>query len=109
MTIYRIDAWGRFKELATTLKPEFVFYLAEPHPLRKPPLGLRLTFYDRSNMYVFIDYADGKVLHKTGIPVTEAKDDVKAEVREEDVRLFLSAELGKAKLMSLPPFIHLGW
>jgi hypothetical protein len=106
MAVHRIDSWKRFKALVTELKPETVFYLSEPHPLRRPPLGLRLTFYHGKDIYVLIDYAEGRNLKKTGIPIINPEDAVRAEVREEDIRRFLAEELGNVKLVSLPPFMY---
>ncbi|UCH03084.1 MAG: hypothetical protein JSV20_04730 [Candidatus Bathyarchaeota archaeon] len=106
ITVYRIKTWEHFKALVTSLKPSTVYYLTQPHPLRKPPLGLRLTFYNRGDIYVFIDYADAKVLHKTGIPITNPSDAVNADVSEYDIRNFLAKELDDVNLVSLPPFMY---
>ena len=106
MTVHRVKTWEEFKALVKTLAPETLFYLAEPHPLRKPPIGLRLTFYHGGDMYVFTDFANGESLHKTRIPIINHEDEAKAELREEDIRQFLSGELGKIKLVSLPPFMY---
>ena len=106
MPIHRVDAWSNFKSLVLTLKPDIIYYLAEPHPLKKPPLGLRLTFYQGGDMYVFIDFADCETLHKTGVRIVNPLDNILAEVREEDVKNFLSTQLGKVKLVSLPPFMY---
>jgi len=92
--------------LIQTLRPDTVFYLAEPHPLRKPPLGLRLTFYHGENMYVFTDFADAANLHKTGIPLANVNKKNTVELKEEEIRRFLSMHLGPIKLVSLPPFIY---
>lgn len=106
MTIYRVNTWDEFKVRIVILSPETLFYLTEPHPLKEPPIGLRLTFYHGKDMYVFIDFADANALHRTGIPITNPKDKVKVEIKEEDIRRFLSNELGKVKLVSLPPFMY---
>jgi len=106
MTIHRVASWEEFKALINALTPETIFYLPEPHPLRKPPLGLRLTFYHGKDMYVFTDFADGKSLKRTRILLTNPDDRVKAEVREDDIRRFLSKELGGTNFASLPPFMY---
>jgi hypothetical protein len=106
MAINRVNSWEKFKDLVLTLKPDTVYYLAEPHPLKKPPLGLRLTFYLQKDMYVFTDFADGETLHKTGISIINPTDEIRAEIREEDIKFFLSNELGKIKFVSLPPFMY---
>lgn len=76
-----ISSWRGFKSLVERLAPETVFYLAEPHLLREPPLGLRLTFYHDRDIYVFVDCADSKTLYKTGIPIIRPNDRLKVEVR----------------------------
>ena len=106
MTVHRVSSWNEFKSLVKSLKPETVFYLSEPHPLRNPPLGLRLTFYHEREMYVFTDLADAKVLHKTGILLTDPDEPLKVEIKEEDIRRFLSKELHGTKFVSLPPFMY---
>jgi len=98
--------WEKFKGLVLTLKPDTVYYLSEPHPLKRPPLGLRLTFYHGGDIYVFTDFADGGVLRKTGIHVASSNNRIRAEIREADIRDFLSSELGEVKLVSLPPFMY---
>ena len=106
MPVHRVDHWQKFKDLVLTLKPDTVYYLSEPHPLKKPPLGLRLTFYYKGNMYVFTDYAENNSLHKTGIPVTNPSDKIKAEIKEADIKNFLFNEFKKIKPISLPPFMY---
>ena len=106
MTVHRVALWNDFKTHVQALDPDTVFYLAEPHPLRRPPLGLRLTFYHGQDMYVFTDYADAANLHKTGIPLAGLDTQNRAELKEEDIKRFLSKELGSVKLASLPPFIY---
>jgi len=106
MPVVRVNNWEEFRRFVKEMVPDTVFYLPEPHPLRKPPLGLRLTFYHGKDMYVFTDFADGKSLKRTGIPLTNPDERVRAEVREEDIRRFLSTELGNVELVSLPPFIY---
>ena len=106
MTVHRIFSWNEFKSLVISLKPDAVFYLSEPHPLRNPPLGLRLTFYNRMDMYVFTDFADKNVLHKTRIPLTTPDDMLKAEIKEEDIKRFLREEFHGTKCVSLPPFMY---
>ena len=106
MGVFRIQTWDEYKRRVSELHPGTVFYLSEPHPLRTPPLGLRLTFYNSSDMYVFVDHADGSSLVKTGIPVVNHMDRVNVEVREQDIRSFLSKTFPWAELVSLPPFMY---
>jgi len=106
MTVKHVANWEEFKKLASELLPVIIFYIEQPHPLKTPPLGLRLTFYHGQDMYVFIDYANGASLVKTGIPVKNHTDKIHAEVREEDIRDFLSNNFPLVKLVSLPPFMY---
>jgi len=106
MTVYRIHQWENFKAQVLDLHPETIFYLGQPHPLRKPPLGLRMTFYHNHDMYVFVDYANGVILRKTGIRVTNHEDKIHAEVREQDIHDFLIENFPWIKLSSLPPFMY---
>jgi len=94
------------RHLASALHPETIFYISQNHPLRTPPLGLRLTFYNGQDMYVFVDYADGASLAKTRIPVTNHTNKIHAEVREQDVRDFLSNNFPRVKLVSFSPFMY---
>lgn len=67
MTVHHVRTWEEFKTITLKYHPKTVFYLAQPHPFRAPPLGLRLTFHHEQDMYVLTDYANGASLSKTGI------------------------------------------
>jgi hypothetical protein len=67
--ITRIKRWKEYKKLALEYKPKIIYYAIDSHPLRKPPWGLKLIFYQGFNGYIFSDYADGVTLHKTKIPI----------------------------------------
>ena len=73
MVVLRVLKWEDFKNRMKELSPEIIFYRKEPHPLRKTPIGLRLIFYHKKDTYVFIDFADGSTLKKTGIPVNTSE------------------------------------
>jgi hypothetical protein len=106
MTVIRIRSWEEFKTLVLKHKPGTVFYLGQPHLFGKPPLGLRLTFYHGQDMYVMTDYAKGTCLVKTGIPITNPEDKVQAQVRDSDIRDFLSQSFPWIEPVSLPPFMY---
>ncbi|MCJ7634780.1 hypothetical protein MUP77_20610 [Candidatus Bathyarchaeota archaeon] len=106
MVVHHVRSWEEFKALALNHKPDTVFYLAQPHLFRTPPLGLRLTFYHGQDMYVMTDYAKGASLVKTGIQITSPEDKVQAQVREQDIRDFLSRNFPWTELVSLPPFMY---
>ncbi|MDQ1279069.1 MAG: hypothetical protein QG670_329 [Thermoproteota archaeon] len=105
-TVKHIQTWHNFKALASELHPDTIFYLVEPHPLRTPPIGLRLTFYHNQEMYVFQDYAEGTFLAKTGIPIANPINEATTEIREQDICDFLSNAFPWAKLVTLPPFMY---
>jgi hypothetical protein len=65
-----------------------------------------MTFYNNKDMYVFVDYADGTSLVKTGIPVTNYTDKIHVEVRDQDIRRFLIDNFPWVKPVSLPPFMY---
>jgi hypothetical protein len=106
VTVHHVRTWEEFKTLALKHKPDTVFYLAQPHLFRTPPLGLRLTFYQGQDMYVMTDYAKGDSLFKTGIPITSPECKVQAQIRELDIRDFLSQNFPWADPVSLPPFMY---
>lgn len=106
LTVRHVNTWDEFKRTVLELHPNTIFYISQPHPLRFPPLGLRLTFYHDQDLYVFLDYAEGASLAKTGIQVTNHMDRINAEIREQEICDFLSNNFSWAKLASLPPFMY---
>ena len=89
--------WNDFKNLVLAFKPEIIYYARDPHPLRKPPWGLKLIFYMGFDGYVFVDYADGNSLHKTKIPIKASKND-EIPISVKDIECFLQSQIGKVKL-----------
>jgi len=106
VTVHHVRTWEEFKTLALKLHPETIFYLAQPHLFRNPPLGLRLTFYHNQDMYVLTDYANGASLAKTGILIMNHTNGIHAEIREQDIRNFLSSNFPWVEPVSLPPFMY---
>jgi len=106
VTVHHTRTWEEFKALALKLRPETIFYIAQPHLFTRPPMGLRLTFYHDQDMYVLVDYADGAFLAKTGIPVTNHLDGTHAEIREQDIRDFITNNFTWVEPISLPPFMY---
>ena len=82
MTVHRIQKWNDFKNLVGNLKPDIIFFWKEMHPLRKPPIGLRFDFYHNRNFYIFIDFASGKKMWKTKIPVHSKNKDGHVDDKE---------------------------
>lgn len=102
MTIFRILRWEDFKSRVKELSPSIIFYRKDPHPLRRPPIGVRLTFYHEKDMYVFIDFADGETLRKTGLPVHVTKGE--GQIDDADIERFLTVQLGNIAVRSMGCF-----
>ncbi len=103
MTVYRIQSWEDFKKSVVELSPSIIFYRRDPHPLRKPPIGIRLTFYHENDMYMFIDFANGETMRKTGMPI-HAVEKGKGTVEDADIEHFLTAQLGNIAIRSMGCF-----
>ena len=103
MGVYRIRSWEEYRDLARECKPGIIYYARDSHPLRKPPWGLKLIFYQGFNGYVFIDYADGATLHKTKIPI-RGKDKREVPLLIEDIENFIHSQIGKIKVSPIHSF-----
>ena len=103
MAVHRIRSWEEYRNLAREYKPEIIYYSRDSHPLRKPPWGLKLIFYQGFNGYVFIDYADGATLHKTKIPI-QGKDKREVPLLIEDIEYFIHSQIGKIKISPIHSF-----
>jgi len=97
LAVYRILTWNEYRKLALTLKPSIIYYARDPHPLRKPPWGLKLIFYHGFDGYIFVDYADGSSLHKTKIPI-RGVNEKEIPLLVEDIESFLHSQIGKIKV-----------
>jgi hypothetical protein len=97
MAVYRVLKWEEYRKLALTLKPPIIFYARDPHPTCRPPWGLKLIFYHGFDGYVFTDYADGDVLHKTKIPI-RGRDERNIPILVEDIESVLHAQIGRMKV-----------
>jgi hypothetical protein len=75
----------------------------DSHPLRKPPWGLKLIFYNGLNGYVFVDYSDGATLYKTKIPI-QGKDKSEVPLLIEDIESFIHSQIGKIKVSPIHSF-----
>jgi hypothetical protein len=106
MGVYHIQTWIRYRELAQKYTPNVMFYSLDPHPLRHPPWGLKFIFYHGLDSYVFRDYADGVILHKTKIPVKD-NDPREAPILVEDIEHFIHDQLGRIKVSSIGAFLSL--
>ncbi len=103
MVVNRIRRWKEYRTLALEFKPEVIFYVIDSHPLRTPPWGLKLIFYNDLNGYVFVDYADGAILYKTKIPI-QGKDKSEVPLLIKDIEHFIHAQIGKIKVSPIHSF-----
>jgi hypothetical protein len=100
--IVRVKKWEDFKKLAILHHPRSIVYNMQRAPLSKPPVGLRLMFPHGEKQYVFIDFAAGKKLKQTEIPVVKHPNG-EEYVRDEDVKQFIIKELGRNDLLIICP------
>lgn len=82
-----------FKECVHACSIRMVYCLFEANPQGDPPIGLRLYFYHRGDVYFLIDFASGERLKVTGIPVQVYGSRRKPYIAEEDVKAFINREL----------------
>ena len=106
MGVYHIHTWIQYRELVQKYTPNVMFYSLDPHPLRHPPWGLKFIFYHGLDSYVFRDYADGVMLHKTKILVKD-NDPREAPILVEDIEHFIHDQLGRIKVSSIGAFLRL--
>jgi len=104
MTVYRILKWEDFEKRVLDFQPSLIFYQKDKHPLRKPPIGLKLTFYNENDKYTFIDFANGVNLKKTGIPVKESEVKDEGLIDDEVIIRFLSTRFKSTKIKSMGCF-----
>lgn len=103
MVIYRIHTWTQYRDLARKLMPTIMFYSLDPHPLRKPPWGLKLIFYHELDSYIFQDYANEMSLYKTKIPI-RGDDNHEVPILVEDIKQFLHAQIGIIRVSPIHSF-----
>ena len=101
--IYHIQRWTQYKELVLLYSPPIIFYSRDPHPLRKPPYGLKLIFYHEFDTYIFQDYANGAILFKTKIPLSD-QGPREVPITHEAIEHFIHAEVGKLKISPIHEF-----
>jgi hypothetical protein len=101
--IHRIQNWIQYKKLALQYKPTIIFYSRDPHPLRKPPYGLKLIFYHEFNTYIFQDYADGATLYKTKIPITD-RWPREVPITHDAIEYFIHTQIGNIKVSPIHEF-----
>ena len=104
MTVYRILKWDDFERRVLDFQPSTLFYQKDKHPLRKPPIGLRLTFYHETDTYALIDFADGATLKKTKIPVKVAEVKDEGLIDDKAIIQFLSSRFKNITIRSMGTF-----
>jgi len=103
MGIYRIQSWTQYKELALKHSPQIIFYSRDPHPLRKPPFGMKLIFYHQFDTYIFQDYANGATLFKTKIPLVD-RGSREVPITHEAIENFIHTEIGTRNVSPIHEF-----
>ena len=104
MTVFRIQRWEEFEARVKVFSPTIIFYQKDKHPLRKPPIGLRLTFYHGEDTYALIDFADGATLYKTGIPVRESEVKDEGLIDDYEIERFLASRFKNITVRSMGAF-----
>ena len=106
--ILRIKTWDEFKKKAIALHPLSIVYFLHRAPLSKPPIGLKLVFTSQQTQYIFLDFAKGEILRQTKIPIIHLE---KGEdyVRDEDIKQFITKELGRNDLLIVCPVWRMEW
>lgn len=95
--IIHVSNWEEFKRLVNQLRPSSISYAIQRSPLSKPPVALRIIFAAQEAQYVFLDFARGNALQKTGIPVrvNQASD---AYIGEDEIKIFIRTQLERTDL-----------
>lgn len=91
MGIVNIEEWDKFEKAVKDLKPSTIMYSVDPNPARKPPLNLRLVFYQSGDTYVYIDVPGKSYLKETRIPILISQKDV-ASIEDTEILRFLSSK-----------------
>jgi hypothetical protein len=99
--IISIKTWDEFKKLATALHPNSVTYFLQTAPLSKPPVALRILFTSEDVLYTFLDSAKGDAFRQTKIPIKQSEK--QRFVLHEDIRSFITNELGRPDLVVISP------
>ncbi len=92
-----MNKWEEFKKLAGLLRPSSVSYTIQRAPLSKPPVGLRIVFAAGAAQYVFLDFARGKNMERTKIPV-RCNEKGEAYLNEEEIKNFILTQLDRHDL-----------
>ena len=69
--IIRLKSWEEFKQLAIKCHPKSIVYVIEQTGLSptKELTTLRLMLPAADQLYILLDFSDGKKLRQTGIPI----------------------------------------
>lgn len=96
----RVKTWEEFKGLAIEKKPKSIVYIIAQGIPAKNLTGLKLILPVEGTQYIFVDYAKGSKLRKTGIPI---RTDEKGNrfIEDADVKSFLMAQLQREDLQIL--------
>jgi hypothetical protein len=89
--VVRIKSWEDFKQLIIEHSPQSIVYNIEQSIPARHLKGLRLILPVVGTQYVFLDFASGDCLKKTGISLQ--KDGMgNLYIKDEDVKEFVRSE-----------------
>lgn len=63
MAVLRFLRFRDFERQVHAFDPDIIFYNVEASPLRRPPLAMRLFFYNEGDVCVFLDFVSTGRLH----------------------------------------------
>ena len=95
--VVRLKTWEEFKNHAIELRLNKVVYNIEQGIKPLHLTSLRLILPVEGAQYIFLDFAKGDSLKKTGIPIHVNEDGIQY-IQEQDVVCFLRRELNNPDL-----------
>jgi hypothetical protein len=95
----RIRDWKEYKQLIREKKPQSITFVLEQNSLspNKELSSLRIIMLHDKRYYMFFDFANGKTLKQTGIPLQGDKKG-SLNLDEDQVKIFLKQEFEKEKI-----------
>ena len=98
--IKRLKSWEEFKQLAIKYHPKSIVYVIEQTGLSpaKELTTLRLMLPAADQLYILLDFSNGKKLRQTGIPIRIDKLGNHL-IEDDDVKDFLKNQLKREDLI----------
>jgi len=95
--IVRVRTWEEFKGLALEKTPKSLVYIISQGIPARHLTSLKLILPTADGQYIFLDFAKGNKLEKTGISIYTDKKGNRF-IRDEDVRSFVKKKLEREDL-----------